>query len=121
MTVTGSVVITDGYHDRIDMSNNGQLFIGSYTCTNVGNVNNRHGRSAGLPFDLQHHETAAVVIPPDNGDVTGLQSFTTAMWSMLPKAEPARLRHDSSIVCCSNNDYHLPKPEPSSSRADHQT
>jgi hypothetical protein len=76
MTVTGSAVITDGYHDRIDMSVNGQLFIGSYTCSDIGNVNNPQGEVRGC-LSIYNTNNATVVIPPDNGDVTGLQSFTT--------------------------------------------
>jgi hypothetical protein len=74
MTVTGSLVITDGYHDRIDMSGNGQLFIGSHTCSIVGNVNAPQGEVRGC-LSIFNTTTGAVVIPPDNGDVTGLQGF----------------------------------------------
>lgn len=76
MTVTGSAVITDGYHDRIDMGLNGQLFIGSYGCTNIGNVNNPQGEVRGC-LSIFKTTNSSVVIPRDNGDVTGLQSFTT--------------------------------------------
>jgi hypothetical protein len=76
MTVTSSAIITDGYHDRIDMSVNGQLFIGAITCTNVGNVNNPQGEVRGC-LSIYNTTNGAVVIPPDNGDVTGLQAFTT--------------------------------------------
>jgi hypothetical protein len=76
MTVTSSVVITDGYHNRIDMSVNGQLFVGALTCTNIGNVANPQGEVRGC-LSIYNTSNAAVVIPPDNGDVTGLQSFTT--------------------------------------------
>ncbi len=76
MTVTGTAIITDGYHDRIDMSSNGQLFVGSHTCSTVGNVNNPQGEVRGC-LSIFDTLTAAVVIPPDNGDVTGLQSFTS--------------------------------------------
>jgi hypothetical protein len=76
MTVTGSAVITDGYHDRIDMGLNSQLFIGAHTCTNVGNVNNVTGEVRGC-LSIYNVNNLSVVIPPDNGDVTGLQSFTT--------------------------------------------
>ncbi len=70
------IAITDGYHDRIDMSSNGQLFVGSHTCSTVGNVNNPQGEVRGC-LSIFDTLTAAVVIPPDNGDVTGLQSFTS--------------------------------------------
>lgn len=76
MTVTGSAVITDGYHDRIDMGNGGQLFIGSMNCTNIGNVNNIAGEVRGC-LSIYNTTNASVVIPPDNGDVTGLQSFNS--------------------------------------------
>jgi hypothetical protein len=77
MTVTSSAVITNGYHNRIDMSVNGQLFIGgAFTCTNIGNVANPQGEVRGC-LSIYNTNNAAVVIPPDNGDVTGLQSFTT--------------------------------------------
>jgi hypothetical protein len=70
------IAITDGYHDRIDLSTNGQLFIGSYDCTTIGDVNNPQGEVRGC-LSLFNTTNGAVVIPPDNGDVTGLQGFTT--------------------------------------------
>jgi len=76
MTVTNSYVITDGYHDRMDMSSNGQLFVGSYDCTNIGNANNPSGEVRGC-LSILNTTTDEIVIPPDNGDVNGLQSFTT--------------------------------------------
>ena len=62
-TVTGSAVITDGYHDRMDMTANGQIFIGSHDCTNIGNVNNPSGEVRGC---LSIFKTAdgSVFIPP---------------------------------------------------------
>jgi hypothetical protein len=72
----GEIAIPDGYHNRIDMSVNGQLFIGSYACTNVGNVNSPQGEVRGC-LAIFNTTNGKVVIPPDNGDVTGLQSFTT--------------------------------------------
>jgi hypothetical protein len=78
MTVTGRVVITDGYHDRIDISNNAQLFIGSHTCTNIGNVNNVTGEVRGCLsiFDTTTPGNTTAIIPPDNGDVTGFQTIS---------------------------------------------
>jgi len=76
MTVTSSYVITDGIHDRMDLSVNGQLFIGSHDCTNIGNVNNPSGEVRGC-LSILNTTTGQVIIPPDNGDVDGLQGFTT--------------------------------------------
>lgn len=78
-TVSNSVVITDGYHDHIDLSINGQLFVGARACTNVGNVNNPSGEVRGCLaiFDTTKAGNTTALIPPDNGDVTGLQSFTS--------------------------------------------
>jgi hypothetical protein len=105
MTVTGSAIITDGYHDRIDMSINGQLFIGALTCTDVGNVNNPQGEVRGC-LSIYNTTNGAVVIPPDNGDVTGLQSFTTR--DVVYVAEGGNLRvydtlTDSLLVESTNN------------------
>lgn len=76
MQVTSGAAITDGYHDRMDLTSLGQLFIGSHGCTNIGNVNNPSGEVRGC---LSIYKTAdgSVLIPPDNGDVTGLQGFTS--------------------------------------------
>lgn len=76
MTVTGRLAITDGYHDRIAFGLGGQLFIGSYACTNIGNVNNVQGEVRGC-LSIYNAVNNTVVIPPDNGDVTGLESFTS--------------------------------------------
>ena len=89
MTVTGSAVITNGYHDRIDMSVNGQLFIGSLGCDEVGNVNSPQGEVRGC-LTIYNTTNGNVVIPPDNGDVTGLQSFTSRDVEYV--AEGGRLR-----------------------------
>lgn len=74
--VTGTAVITDGYHDRMDMTTNGQLFIGSRQCTNIGDVNNPSGEVRGC---LSIYKTAdgSVVFPPDNGNVDALQGFVS--------------------------------------------
>jgi hypothetical protein len=75
-TVTGSAVITDGYHWRMDMTTNGQIFIGSYNCTNIGNANNPSGEVRGC-LSIYKIAEKSVVIPPENGNVNGLQGFTT--------------------------------------------
>jgi hypothetical protein len=103
MTVTSSAVITDGYHNRIDMGNNGQLFIGSQYCTNVGNVNDPQGEVRGC-LSIFNTSNGAVVIPPDNGDVTGLQSFTTRYVEYV--AEGGNLRvYDTTIDSLLLNSY----------------
>jgi hypothetical protein len=72
MTVTGSAIITDGYHGRMQVSQNGQLFIGSYGCTNINIVG---GEVRGC-LSIFNTNTGGVVIPPSNGNVTGLQQIT---------------------------------------------
>jgi len=71
-SVLSTAEITDGYHNRIDMGADGQLFVGAKTCSNV------------LPPDTDQRgclsifntATSAVVIPAFNGDVTGIQAIT---------------------------------------------
>ncbi|HVN19855.1 MAG TPA: hypothetical protein VMU05_13805 [Dongiaceae bacterium] len=76
-TVTTTAAITDGYHDRIDMTANGQIFVGARHCTDVGDVNNPTGGEVRGCLAIYRTADGSVVIPPDNGDVTGLQGFTT--------------------------------------------
>jgi len=75
-TVTNSVAITDGTHDRMDLGSNNQLFIGSHDCTNIGNVNFPNGEVRGC-LTIYNLTNGSVVIPPDNGDVTGIQGFSS--------------------------------------------
>lgn len=89
MSVTGNAVITDGYHDRIDISTNGQLFVGSQGCTTVGNINNPQGEVRGC-LSIFNTTNGQVVIPPDSGDVTGLQGFTSRLVEYV--AEGGKLR-----------------------------
>jgi hypothetical protein len=103
MTVTGSAVITDGYHNRIDMGLNGQLFVGSHTCTNVGNVNNVTGDVRGC-LSIYNTNNGSVVIPPDNGDVSVMQSFATRY--VLYVAEGCNLRvYDTTKDILLENDF----------------
>lgn len=74
-TVTNSAVITDGFHDRMDFNVIGQLFVGSHDCTNVGNVNFPNGEVRGC-LSIYYPANNSVFIPPDNGDVNGLQGMT---------------------------------------------
>lgn len=89
-TVTGSAVITDGYHTVMSISANGQLFIGSSACTNVGNVNAPQGEVRGC-LSIFNTTNGEVVIPPDNGDVTDLQSFTTRLVEYVAEAGNLRV------------------------------
>jgi hypothetical protein len=75
-TVTGSAKITDGFHDRMDLTTNGQVFIGSHDCTNIGNVNNLSAEVRGC-LSIYHTADSSVIFPPDNGDVNGLQGFVS--------------------------------------------
>jgi hypothetical protein len=71
MTVTKSgIVITDGFHDRIALGANGQLFIGAHTCTELTGAEVRGCLS------IYNTQTGAVVIPPANGDVTGIEPIS---------------------------------------------
>jgi hypothetical protein len=60
--------IPDGYHNRIQMGANGQLFVGSHACTNVTGSSGMRGCLA--IYDTVHSKVA---VPPQNGDVTGIE------------------------------------------------
>jgi len=71
-TVTVAALIPDGYHNRIQMGANGQLFVGSRTCTNVVSATETRGCLA--IFDTLHSK---VTVPPQNGNVTGIAPIPT--------------------------------------------
>jgi hypothetical protein len=80
MTVTGSAVITDGYHTNMDMGN-GQLFIGSRLCSEVippaaPATGEQRGCLTIVNTNLSITDSKAVIFPPDNGDVTGMTPIT---------------------------------------------
>ena len=77
MTVPGAATgleIPDGYHTHMDMSSDGQLFVGSRNCTNI--VPAKAGDPQRGCLAILNTTNGNVVIPPDNGDVTGLQPIT---------------------------------------------
>jgi hypothetical protein len=67
-SVTSAQLIPDGYHNRIQMGANGQLFVGSRTCENVTTPTETRGCLA--IYDTVHSK---VTVPPQNGDVTGIE------------------------------------------------
>jgi hypothetical protein len=83
MSVVGApIVITDGYHTRMALGANGQLFIGARTCTEiVPPIPAPAGAETRGCLSVYNTLTTAVgsappggvLIPPANGDVTGLQ------------------------------------------------
>ena len=75
-TVTGSSIISDGYHSHMEIAD-GQLFIGASHCTNI-NI----APSGGNPGEVRgclsilNTANANVVVGPVNGDVTGIAPIT---------------------------------------------
>ena len=72
---TSLLPITDGYHNRMALGADGQLFIGSHTCTEIIAVNT--GDEVRGCLSIYNTQTGAVVIPPDNGNVTGIEPIPT--------------------------------------------
>jgi hypothetical protein len=66
------ILIPDGYHDRMQLSQNGQLFIGSHSCTNV-NIAGGEVRGCLAIFNTSN---SSVIIPPQTGDATGIQQIS---------------------------------------------
>jgi hypothetical protein len=78
VTNTTPIVITDGYHNRIALGANGQLFIGSRTCTEIIPPQPPpQGAEVRGCLSIYNTLNGAVVVPPANGDVTGLQPIAT--------------------------------------------
>jgi hypothetical protein len=77
MTVSSTATITDGYHNRIQLGANNQLFIGARTCTsiNVPASGSAPGEVRGC-LSIFDTSKSTVVIPPVAGDVTGIQPIS---------------------------------------------
>jgi hypothetical protein len=85
ITNTAPIIITDGYHDRLALGPNGQLFIGSHTCTEIvppflpppagTEVRGCLSIYNTLTTAVGSAPPGGVVIPPEDGDVTGLQAI----------------------------------------------
>ena len=77
MSVTSTVTITDGYHTRIALGPNGQLFIGARTCTEIATTSETRGCLSiynTLPATtVGSNPPGGVLVPPESGDVTGIQ------------------------------------------------
>jgi hypothetical protein len=67
LTNPAPILITDGYHNRMAMGSNGQLFIGASSCTSINSGSEVRGCLS--IFDTSHSK---VVIPPQIGDATGI-------------------------------------------------
>lgn len=102
-TVTGTpAVITDGYHDRMDLTNNGQVFIGSRNCTNIGNVNNPNGEVRGC-LSIYKTVNGSVLIARDNGDINGLQGFATRSVEYVAEGGALRVYDTTKDILLINN------------------
>lgn len=95
VTNTSQIIITDGYHNRIALGPNGQLFIGARTCTEiVPPVPPPAGAEVRGCLSIYNTLTNAVgsvpaggvIIPPANGDVTGIQPIDTQRAANSPPA-----------------------------------
>jgi hypothetical protein len=73
MTVTGSAIITDGYHTLMTMGANGRIFVGAKNCTSINNPPPGEVRGCLSIFNTSNGN---VVIPPAAGVVTGMQPIT---------------------------------------------
>jgi hypothetical protein len=63
------IIITDGYHNRMAMGADGQLFIGARSCTSINVLG---GEVRGC-LSIYNTSTSGVVVPPQIGDATGIE------------------------------------------------
>jgi len=102
--VVGTAVITDGYHSRMDYNVYNQLFIGSHDCTNIGNVNNPSGEVRGC-LSIVNATNGSVTIPPDNGNVDGLQGFTSRTVEYVAEVGNLRVYDTNTEKLLINSDF----------------
>jgi hypothetical protein len=69
VTSAQPILITNGYHNRMQMGANGQLFIGAKGCYSVNVIG---GEVRGC-LSIFNTSTSHVVFPPVAGDATGIQ------------------------------------------------
>jgi hypothetical protein len=80
ITNTAPIIITDGYHNRMAMGANGQLFIGARTCTEITTASETRGCLSiynTLSTAVGANTAGGVLVPPENGDATGIQPIAT--------------------------------------------
>jgi hypothetical protein len=71
VTAGTPVAITDGYHNKMEMGANAQLFVGSRNCFNVDSGGEVRG-CLSIVNTSSGVSGASVIAPPDNGPVTGI-------------------------------------------------
>lgn len=73
-----SVPITDGYHTRLALTADGQLFVGSRNCTSI-DLSGGEVRGCLTIANVSSGSLASanMIAPPDNGDVTGIEPITS--------------------------------------------
>ena len=67
-TTVATTLIPNGYHNRIKLGANGQLFVGSHNCESVTTASETRGCL--VIYDTVKSQ---VTIPPTTGDVTGIE------------------------------------------------
>ena len=72
LTLNGaSAEISDGYHDRMVLTGDGQIYIGANHCTNINNPASGGSRAEVRGcLSIFNTTDGTVTMPPDNGDVT---------------------------------------------------
>ena len=71
------IVITDGYHNRMALGANGQLYVGATNCTEIiPPIPIPPDAEVRGCLSIYNTLTGAVVIPPANGDVTGIEPIS---------------------------------------------
>jgi hypothetical protein len=111
VTNTAPIIITDGYHNRIALGANGQLFIGARNCTEiVPPVPPTTGAEVRGCLSIYNTLSSAVgsvpaggvLIPPMNGDATGIQPIATRQVVYVIQGGSLRI-YDATIDALYNN------------------
>ncbi len=111
VTNTTPIVITDGYHNRIALGPNGQMFIGARGCTEIippvpippgaeirgclSIYNTLNGAVGSVP-------AGGVLIPAMNGDATGIQPIATRPVVYVIQGGSLRIYNDTTDALYDN-------------------
>jgi len=67
--VTSGLVISDGFHDRMELASDNRVYIGARTCTNIAASSSTAARGC---LSIFNRSAGTAVVPPTFGDVTGI-------------------------------------------------
>jgi hypothetical protein len=84
-----TATITDGYHDRMVLTGDGQVYVGANHCSEINT--SAGGSEVRGCLSIFNTNDGSVTVPPDSGDVTGIQSIVSRKRVYLVQGNQLRI------------------------------